>query len=157
MPTDNVLPMADTPMPDGKWSRGFARRALLLGSAAAGAGAILTACGRGGSKTDGFGTPSTLAPGTTLTPASAVPVGGGTILDAEKTVVTQPVEGTYKAFSSICTHAGCRVTSIENGQIVCPCHQSHFSITDGSVVSGPAPSPLPATAVTRRGATIVTT
>lgn len=138
----------------------FARRALLLGSATAAAGAMLAGCGRNGDgagRPGGFGTRTVIAPGTVLTPTSAVPVGGGTILDAEKTVVTQPVKGTYKAFSSICTHAGCRVASIEGGQIICPCHQSHFSITDGSVVSGPAPSPLPATPVTRRGSEIVTT
>jgi Rieske Fe-S protein len=149
--------LTDDQLPDDHEPRRVARRALLLGSAAAGAAAVLSACARGTDKKDGFGTPSTLAPGTTLTPTSAVPVGGGLILDAEKTVVTQPVKGTFKAFSSICTHAGCRVTSIEGGQIICPCHQSHFSITDGSVVSGPAPSPLPATPVTRRGSAIVTT
>jgi nitrite reductase/ring-hydroxylating ferredoxin subunit len=132
------------------------RRALLLGSAAAAAGAVLVACGRSGSgRPGGFGTRSIIASGTALTPTSAVPVGGGTILDAEKTVVTQPTKGTFKAFSSICTHAGCRVTSIESGEIVCPCHGSHFSIVDGSVISGPAPSPLPATPVKRRGSTIV--
>jgi Rieske Fe-S protein len=136
---------------------GPTRRAVLLGFAVAGAAGILSACGRSADgRPGGFGTRSTLAPGTTLTPTTAVPVGGGVILDAEKTVVTQPVAGTYKAFSSICTHAGCRVTSIEDGQIICPCHQSHFSIVDGSVASGPAASPLPAMPVKRRGTTIVT-
>lgn len=136
--------------------RPLARRAFLLGSATAGAGAVLVACGRNGAgRPGGFGTRSVLASGTELTPASAVPVGGGTILDAEKTVVTQPVKGTYKAFSAVCTHAGCLVTSLESGEIICPCHGSHFSIVDGSVVSGPAPSPLPATPVKRRGSMIV--
>ena len=122
----------------------------------AAAGPVLAACGRNGAgRPGGFGKWSIIAPGTELTPSSAVPVGGGIILDAEETVVTQPVKGTFKAFSSICTHAGCRVTSIESGEIVCPCHGSHFSIVDGSVISGPAPSPLPATPVKRRGSTIV--
>lgn len=154
MPTDLQPPQ--TPV-DTRNSGRPGRRALLLGSAMAAAGAIVAACGHKGAGNGGFGTSSVIAAGTELTPASAVPVGGGTILDAEKTVVTQPVKGTFQAFSSICTHAGCRVTTIENGAIICPCHQSHFSITDGSVISGPAPSPLPATPVKRRGATIVAT
>lgn len=117
---------------------------------------MLAACGRNAAgRPGGFGTPTVVASGTELTPTSAVPVGGGTILDGVKTVVTQPVKGTYKAFSAVCTHGGCLVTSIESGQIVCPCHQSHYSIADGSVISGPAPSPLPATPVTRRGSMIV--
>lgn len=48
-----------------------------------------------------------------------------------------------KAFSAICTHLGCIVEW--NGQkreILCPCHAGIFD-TDGRVVSGPPPRPLP--------------
>lgn len=38
--------------------------------------------------------------------------------------------------------------------INCQCHGSKFSATDGSVVSGPAPSPLPAEEVTVNGSDI---
>lgn len=72
-------------------------------------------------------------------------------------VVTQPEKGTYKAFSKICTHQGCPVSTITNREIVCPCHNSHFSIVDGSVVSGPAPKPLPAAKATMSGSEIVVT
>ena len=75
--------------------------------------------------------------------AADVPVGGGTVID-QSVVVTQPAKGEFKAFSAICTHQGCTVGSVTDGQIVCPCHGSHFSIKDGSPVSGPAPSPLAA-------------
>jgi Rieske Fe-S protein len=82
--------------------------------------------------------------GTVLGQATQVPVGGGTIFTAEKVVVTQPTKGQYKAFSAICTHVGCLCNAVASGTIDCPCHGSKFSITNGSVVAGPAPSPLPA-------------
>ena len=76
--------------------------------------------------------------------ASDIPVGGGAIYTAAKVVVTQPASGQYKAFSAVCTHVGCIVNKVTNGTIDCPCHGSEFKITNGAVVTGPAPSPLPA-------------
>ena len=70
-------------------------------------------------------------------------------------VVTQPTPGEYKAFSKICTHQGCPVEKIMNKEIVCPCHGSHFSITDGAPVAGPAQTPLPAATVTVSGDNLV--
>jgi Rieske Fe-S protein len=81
--------------------------------------------------------------GTVLGAASDVPVGGGAIYTAAKVVVTQPASGQYKAFSAVCTHVGCLVNKVTSGTIDCPCHGSEFKITDGAVVAGPAPSPLP--------------
>ncbi len=66
-------------------------------------------------------------------------------------VVTQPAAGTYKAFSSKCTHQGCAVGSVANGVIVCPCHNSHFSAEDGSVKQGPATQPLATAKITVSG------
>ncbi|GAA3114991.1 nitrite reductase/ring-hydroxylating ferredoxin subunit [Kribbella aluminosa] len=94
--------------------------------------------------------------GTVLGPVSDVPVGGGKVFTDAKVVVTQPTAGTYKGFSAVCTHQGNPVGSVQGGQIVCPFHNSHFSIKDGSVVSGPAPSPLPAVNVKVQGSNIVT-
>ena len=37
---------------------------------------------------------------------------------------------------------GCPVSNVDGGTINCNCHGSKFSIEDGSVVRGPAPSPL---------------
>ena len=82
--------------------------------------------------------------GTVLGAASDIPVGGGAIYTAAKVVVTQPASGQYKAFSAVCTHVGCVVNKVTNGTIDCPCHGSEFKITNGAVVTGPAPSPLPA-------------
>jgi nitrite reductase/ring-hydroxylating ferredoxin subunit len=86
---------------------------------------------------------------------SDVPVGGGKVFTDAKVVVTQPTAGQYKGFSAICTHQGNPVGSVADGQIICPFHQSHFSIADGSPVSGPAQSPLPAVSVAVEGSNIV--
>lgn len=74
---------------------------------------------------------------------SDVPVGGGVVIEDAAYVVTQPEKGTYKAFSKICTHQGCPVGRVEAETIVCLCHGSQFSITNGSVLQGPAEEPLP--------------
>ncbi|MGV3708769.1 MAG: ubiquinol-cytochrome c reductase iron-sulfur subunit [Gemmatimonas sp.] len=51
------------------------------------------------------------------------------------------IGGTYKAFSSICTHDRCTVTGYTGTRLVCPCHGSQFN-QNGQVVVGPAPSAL---------------
>jgi Rieske Fe-S protein len=81
--------------------------------------------------------------GTVLGEATDVPVGSGVIYTAAQVVVTQPVKGEYHAFSAVCTHVGCILNKIANGTIDCPCHGSEFKITNGAVVTGPAPTPLP--------------
>jgi nitrite reductase/ring-hydroxylating ferredoxin subunit len=90
-----------------------------------------------------------------LTSTSAVPDGGGTIISGKNIVITQPEAGAFKAFTAVCTHQGCIVNSVSGGTINCPCHGSKFSIKDGSVVNGPATSPLAAVAITVEGTSIV--
>jgi Rieske Fe-S protein len=82
--------------------------------------------------------------GTVLGAASEIPVGGGKIYKAARVVVTQPARGQYKAFSAVCTHVGCIMSEVASGTIDCPCHGGQFKITNGAVVAGPPPSPLPA-------------
>jgi Rieske Fe-S protein len=86
---------------------------------------------------------------------SAIPVGGAVIYPSHGVVVTQPTSGTFKCFSSSCTHLGCTVDKVAAGLILCPCHGARFSIVDGSVKAGPAPRPLPAQDFTIRDGEIV--
>jgi Rieske Fe-S protein len=146
------------------------RRVVLLGAGAVGVAGVLAACGGGEDDPEaGPGTtsadrpPSTPAEtpaetpptagsgGTPLATTSEVPVGGGVIVSSEEVVVTQPTEGEFKAFTSICTHQGCEVSRVEDGVIACLCHGSRYSAADGSVQEGPAPSPLDEIAVTVEG------
>lgn len=83
---------------------------------------------------------------------STVPVGGGAV--GSDYVVTQPAAGQYKAFTNVCTHQGCLVSLVTDGEIVCKCHNSHFSITDGSPVSGPAQRALAAKTVVASGSNL---
>lgn len=85
----------------------------------------------------------TTVTGTVLGAAAEIPVGGGRIFTPARVVVTQPTRGQYRAFSAVCTHVGCIVNEVTGGTIDCPCHGSQFKITNGAVVTGPAPSPLP--------------
>jgi Rieske Fe-S protein len=131
------------------------RRTLLAGAGAAGvlaatAATTLAGCGSDSGSTGSGGQPAATgaAAGADLGKASDVPVGGGKIFEAQKVVVTQPAAGEFKAFTAVCTHQGCTVSSVSNGIIMCPCHGSQFSITDGSVKGGPAPAPLASQAVT---------
>jgi Rieske Fe-S protein len=148
----------------------LSRRRALAGAATVGVGVpLLAACGD-----DGDGTasdPATSEPTTKtatgeagsdapaaaggLVAAADVPVGGGVVLKDEELVVTQPTAGDYKAFSAICTHQSCLVTSVSDNSISCPCHGSTFSAEDGSVTGGPAPSALAAVAVKVSGDQVV--
>ncbi|MBD0675446.1 Rieske (2Fe-2S) protein [Streptomyces sp. CBMA156] len=131
------------------------RRTLLCGAAAVlAAGGTVAVTGCGSSASGGSGAPKGPVD---LGPASAVPEGGGKVFREQKIVVTQPAAGQYKAFSAKCTHAGCIVDQVKNAQIQCPCHGSRFAIADGAVQDGPAPSPLPAYAVTVEGGNLKVT
>ena len=90
-----------------------------------------------------------------LAKTTDIPVGGGKILTDKKIVITEPQSGTFKAFTAVCTHQGCIVDSVSGGTINCPCHGSKFSIANGSVVNGPAPSPLAPVSIEVQGTSIV--
>ncbi|MEU3458215.1 Rieske (2Fe-2S) protein [Micromonospora sp. NPDC006766] len=132
------------------------RRALLAGAGAVGAAMALAACGtddetspaaagptNGGSGATSGDPGATASGGEVIAKTSDIPVGGGAVFADKGVVVTQPQAGQFKGFSPICTHQGCPVSRIEGDAIVCTCHNSRFSIVDGSVKLGPARRPLP--------------
>ncbi|MFB7517321.1 Rieske (2Fe-2S) protein [Streptomyces sp. NPDC056144] len=126
---------------------GVARRTVVAAAGAAGLTAALAACGGDGGDSKDPGQEGGEQAGATLALTGDIPVGGGKVLADKGVVITQPKAGEFKAYSSKCTHAGCAVSAVKDGVIVCPCHQSHFDASDGSVKSGPAPAPLPPTPI----------
>jgi Rieske Fe-S protein len=149
-------------------------RRTVLACAGAACATVLTGCSTYNSNSGGVNAPQGSQPAETdsasaasasgaaggnapaaLASTSQVPVGGGTILTAKKIVITQPQSGTFKAFTAVCTHAGCTVGSVSGGTINCPCHGSRFNIANGAVVNGPAASPLAAINIKVQGTSIV--
>ena len=118
------------------------------------AGGTATSAGGSASATGESAATGSALPAGALAATSQVPDGGGKIIDGKNIVITQPRSGSFRAFTAICTHEGCIVSSVSNGTINCPCHGSKFSIKDGSVVHGPAPSPLAAIAIKVEGTSI---
>ena len=127
------------------------RRTVIL---AAGTSALLAGCSEYGDKSSSPDESPKASSGQQLATTSDIPVGGGTVFKDQKVVVTQPAKGDFKAFSAICTHAGCTVNKVADGTIDCPCHGSKFSVEDGAVKAGPAPRPLPAEKITVEGNSI---
>lgn len=108
------------------------RRNVVVGIAAVSVGVpLMAACAEKTSSAP------TAKAGSVLTKTSAVPVGGGVVLTGANVVVTQPTAGSFNCFTATCTHEGCQVGSVANGNIICPCHGSEFSIATGDNVVGP--------------------
>lgn len=116
------------------------RRIVFSGLGALGVAAALAGCAGSGDG-DG-GSDAKVEAGAELAATSDVPVGGGIVLTDEKIVITQPVAGTFHAFTAVCTHQMLLVTSVEDGKILCANHGSSYSAESGDVEGGPAPSGL---------------
>lgn len=128
------------------------RRAFIAGTASVAGVGVLAACStaapsESGPSSDGAGEAGAAG---ALVATTDVPVGGAVLARTgagDEIVVAQPEEGTFVAFSAVCTHQGC-VVAPNGAELVCPCHGSVFEAATGGNVSGPAPSPLPSVAVT---------
>jgi nitrite reductase/ring-hydroxylating ferredoxin subunit len=139
------------------------RNVLAAGAVGVGAVGLLAACG--GGDDEPAAAPTTAAPSASapasgggeaaLGSTSDIPVGSGKIFTEQRVVVTQPAAGDFKAFSAQCTHQGCLVSQVQGNEIICTCHGSAFSTSDGSVLAGPATSPLPAQTVKVEGDSLV--
>lgn len=89
-----------------------------------------------------------------------IPVGGVKIFSYpsanDPCLMVRTGEDVYVAYSQKCTHLSCAVYyEKEMNRIKCPCHQGFFSITDGSVISGPPPRPLPKVVLERSSGELV--
>ena len=171
-PVWHVPPGMDQTLPDRAPDQAVPqpsrRRVLAIVAVTGAGGALLAACGGGsgtatttpgGSGADGS-TPAGSAggsggTGTALVATAKVPVGGGVILGGPRIVVTQPAQGTFKAFTAVCTHQSCTVAMVKDNVITCPCHGSAYSAMDGSVKNGPATRALRAIPITVDGGQVV--
>ncbi|QFZ77000.1 Rieske 2Fe-2S domain-containing protein [Streptomyces fagopyri] len=114
------------------------RRTVLRGAALAPvAGIALTACSGGGG-----GTPATPTAPVDLGAESEIAKGGAKLYRDRNVVVSRAGDGSLRAFSTICTHAGCAIDRLRGTTLVCPCHGSEFDATSGKVLRAPATAPL---------------
>lgn len=129
----------------------LSRRIVLTSALGTAAAATLAACATGASETSGPN-PSETADDQPMEQPTAmvvglatdVQVGGGTKFKAGdiEVFVTQPSPGEFRAFDARCTHAGCAVTDVVSGEILCPCHGARYNFETGAVLAGPAPRAL---------------
>ena len=147
---------------------GVSRRGVLTAGALGVAGAALAACSQAPAPDDptvngqdasdsGSGAAGSGSGGKPLAQLSAIPVGGAisaTGPNGAALIIARPTSGTVAAFSAVCTHQGCTVVPAGN-ELDCPCHGSVFNAATGSVISGPAPSPLRSVRVAISGDNVV--
>ena len=89
-------------------------------------------------------------------PFNALQQNQGWVLHPQNDILLVNVGGTISAFTSVCTHSGCSRDWVYNQVFTCRCHGSQFD-TNGSVVTGPASSPLRILTVARDGNTVTVT
>ncbi|GHE87940.1 Rieske 2Fe-2S domain-containing protein [Streptomyces spiralis] len=129
------------------------RRTILRGAALTPvAGLGLAACGPEGGDASAPATPT--AP-VDLGAESEVPKGGAKLYRDHNVVVSRDASGALKAFSTVCTHAGCPINKLQDTTLICPCHGSRFDATTGKVVQSPATEPLAELPVRAKGGKIV--
>ena len=154
------------------------RRQVIAGGGLVAVGGVLVACGGGETATEETAAPAPSEPaettaeeaeaaedvaeeevaedqGDALVAVGDVPVEGGVVFPDPAVVVVQPAAGDIKAFSAVCPHQGCLMSSVEANEIICPCHGSLFSSQDGAVLQGPATEGLPPVDVRVEGDSVI--
>ncbi|MGN9840538.1 Rieske (2Fe-2S) protein [Nonomuraea sp. H19] len=128
---------------------GLGRREMLGAAGVAACGLALAGCSVEDTKAQQS------LKGKVIAKTADVPVGGGMVIEDLKIVLTQPAQGVYKAFSAICTHKGCAVSTPKENVIRCACHGSEFAADSGKATKGPAIAGLAAFQVKVEGDGIV--
>jgi thiosulfate dehydrogenase [quinone] large subunit len=136
----------------------------LLGVVTGGLAAVVAAIGRAlHEDTAGAAAPtpsrpptSPASPGTSPTRSPAAPAGrviahaadvaeGSAVSFTDgaggPALLVHETSGEFRAFSAVCTHAGCTVAYDGDG-FRCPCHGGRYDGRTGEVVAGPPPAPL---------------
>jgi Rieske Fe-S protein len=86
---------------------------------------------------------------------SEIAKGGAQLYEDHNVVVSRGEDGTLKAYSAICTHAGCPINKLQGTTLICPCHGSEFDAVTGKAVQTPATEPLAELAVKATNGRIV--
>lgn len=116
---------------------------------------VLALCGAACSNSQATGQPTPSTSGSSgVTPTKAPPRALAAVSDIPpdapldvSSAVGAPTflvlsEGSIRALSGVCTHAGCTVAWHQDVMhFVCPCHRGTYTL-QGAVVSGPPPRPL---------------
>ena len=64
--------------------------------------------------------------------------------EEDPAIAIRLADGELVAYSSVCTHLSCTVLwNSPAARIDCPCHDGRFDPSNGRVVAGPPPRPLP--------------
>ncbi len=137
------------------------RRTVLAGSLAATSSIALAACAADAPVAQTSPPSATIDQAPTeisgeilLGTVDEIPVGTGkkVMVDESLTIlVTHPKQEQFRAFSATCTHSGCIVSGVQDGQIACGCHGARFNTDSGEPEQGPARSPLGKITVEVRG------
>jgi nitrite reductase/ring-hydroxylating ferredoxin subunit len=140
------------------------RRTLLVSGGVVATAAVVAACGSSeeaapvesaASEAPAGDSSQVTSAADPLASTADIPVGGGLIVEEPAVVITQPTEGDFKAFTAICPHQGCLVSEVVDNEIICACHGSRFSGTDGAVLEGPSQQGLTPAGVTVDGGSVI--
>jgi thiosulfate dehydrogenase (quinone) large subunit len=146
------------PLPVVERGEALSRRAFLaVGLGATGALALIAAAGA--SLTRGtYRRPAAAPSGVEIPGAAELAPGEALTFGAtgDPNILIRAEDGSYSAFSALCTHGGCEVT-YRDGRLLCPCHGGIFNATTGAVEGGPPPTPLPVRRVVTRDGSVFST